>query len=389
MPRITFAELKPLLDQFSGEGTVLSCYADLGVAEGFRPNWEAPLQAKADVLWKTLADDPRVRQEFEENLAAVRRTVEESNAGSRWIAVFSAIRRGFLRVVPLEAPVETDLVIDRSPYLVPLLTAIHRHREYLAVHTDTHRGRVYAASPAEVQLLAEFDEDVPKHQHSAGERYGYGQATIARHREDRILHYRKELVREMVKEWDGGRFAGIILLGEHEVLEQVKAEMPQRMVEHVQRERPESWYETSSQVTRKIEAITAELFAEQEAAVAPGFWDLLREDKVLTGSRAVLAALQSGQLRPDGHGYLVFGPDPRETVGRCIACRTLATNAMGPCPRCQAPCAPGSLWEEVLLTALQHKISARFVSDARTLAPYGGIVIVPPKPKLAPHRTSA
>jgi hypothetical protein len=123
------------------------------------------------------------------------------------------------------------------------------------------------------------------------------------------------------------------------------------------------------------------LFAEQEAEVAPGFWDLLKQGVVATGPKAVLDALQGGQLGREGFGYLVLGPDPRESVGRCVACRTLAPDPLGKCPRCQAPCAPGSLWEEVLLTALRHGVSARFVSDPSKLRPYGGAVAVLPRGK--------
>jgi hypothetical protein len=387
---ITLADLKPLLEQFSGEGTVLSCSADLGVGGAFRPNWEGPLKAKADVLWKAVGEDARARRELEENIAAVRRGLEAAASdGTRWAAAFGAARRGFSRVVPLDAPVETDLVLDRSPYLVPLLAAIHRRREYLAAHTDTHRGRIYAATPAGVRLLAELDAEVPQHQHSTGERYGYEQATIARHREDRILHYRKELTRGLEKAWDAGRYAGLILLGEHEVLEHLRSGLPARLAERVVREVPESWYEAPSQVEGKIRSVAADVFAGQEAEVAPGFWDLLRQGEVVTGPRAVLAALQSGQFGAQGHGYLVLGPDPREAVGRCVACRTLGPEPLGRCPKCQAPCAPGNLWEEMLLTALRHGITARFVADRLQLAPYGGVVAVPPKPGQVRKETGA
>ena len=380
MSRITLADLQPLLDQFSGEGTVLSCYADLGVVGAVRPNWDGPFQAKADLLGKAMGEDGRARHELEANLSAVRRGLDEAAAhGTRWAAAFSATRRDFFTLFPLDVPTPTALVLDRSPYLVPLLAAVHRRREYLAVLTDTHRGRIYAATPAGADLLAELDEDVPKHQHSAGERYGYGQATIARHREDRILHYRKDLTRELERAWDTGRYTGLLLFGEHEVLEHVRAGLPARLAGHVLRELPESWYEGPADVAERIRAVTAEVFAGQEAEVAPGFWDLLREGVAVSGPQAVLEALQSGRLGSHGHGYLVFGPDPREAVGRCVACRTLAPDPCGSCPRCQAPCAPGSWWEELLLTALRHGITARFADDPRKLELPGGVVAVLPK----------
>jgi hypothetical protein len=381
MAAITLHELRPLLDQFTGDGLVLSCYADLGVTEGVRPDWWGVLRARADAIQKALGDDGQARPEFEQNLSVVRDALSAPELhGIRWAAAFSATRRGFLRVVPLDVPVGTDLVVDRSPYLVPLLEGAHRRREYLAVHTDTHRARIYAATPGDARLLDEIDEEVPPRQHSEGERWGYGQATITRRREDHILHYRKELIGELTRLWDAGQYAGVILLGAHVVIEHIREDLPPRLADRVVREAAEPWYERPEHAEESAREAAADLYAQEDVGVAPDFWDRLREGRAIAmGPRAVLDALQGGRLGPDGSGYLVLGPDRRETVGRCLACRSLSLDSLGQCPKCLAPCAPGSLWEELLLTALRHRISARFVKDPRRLAPYGGVVAALPR----------
>lgn len=381
MRGITLDDLQPLLDQFAGEGTVLSCYADLGVRDGFRHAWEAPFKAKADALWKAVGEAGRARGELEENLAAVRRGVEAAAAaGARWAAVFSAARRDFFHAVPLDTPVGTDLVLDRSPYLVPLQEAIARRREYLVVHADTHRGRLTAASPGAARVLGETSAEVPSKQHSAGERWGYSQATIARHRDDRMLHFRKELVREVEKAWDANRFAGLVLLGEHVAVEHLRAALPPRLAARVVSAFPEPWHADPAGAEARARTIAADLSAGWDDGVPPECWDLLREGKAATGARAVAEALQGGRLGADGHGYLVFGPDPREAAGRCVACRTVTTDPLGPCPRCQAPCVPGNLWEELLLTALRHGVAMYLVGDGRKLDPYGGVAAILPRP---------
>jgi hypothetical protein len=109
--------------------------------------------------------------------------------------------------------------------------------------------------------------------------------------------------------------------------------------------------------------------------VPPDFWDRLRTRAgIATGPRAVIEAVQTGRVGPDGHGYLVLGPDQREACGRCLACRTLSADPTGPCPKCQASCAPGNLWEELLLLALRHRLAVRFMMDPQRLRPYGGLV---------------
>jgi hypothetical protein len=382
MAAITLADLQPLLDQATGPGTILSCYAALGGTDGFLPLWEVPFRNKEDALKTAAIGDEEARAELDKNLAAIRQGLEAlRSTGARWAVAFSSIRRGFFRAFALDVPVEPELVLDRSAYLVPALAAMQRRREYLAVQTDTHRGRIYSATPAGAQILAEFDENVPKHQHSTGERFGYGQATIVRHREDRIAHYRKDLVTALERAWDTNHPAGVILLGEHEVLEHLRTALPARLANRIVREASEPGFEEVPRAEEAICTLTAEALAESEAEVAPGFWELLQQNAVITGAPAVLEAIQNGRIEAAGHGYLVFGPDPRETVARCLVCNALDVSVSDRCPRCQFACVVGNLWEELLLLAARHGIMARFVADPMKLKKYGGIVAVPAKNK--------
>lgn len=376
MAAVTLADIQFLSEQVSADGLVLSCYADMTVSEGSRLALHSALKARADIMHEALVADARAREELRENLAAIHDALESPELrAAHGLAVFSSTRRRFLRVIPLEVPVTTDLVLDRSPYLVPLLESMLSRKQYLVAHTDTNHGSIYAATPGEVRVLAEIGEDVPKKQHSGGGILGYGQANIARHREDRILHYRKGLLDELERHWDTGHFAGLILLGEHEVLEHVRKALPTRLSRHVVQESSESLHETPAEIERAIRTRVQAVSDQSDAEVAPEFWNRLNEKKsIATGAQAVIDAIQTGRVGSDGHGYLVFGPDPRETVGRCVACRTLTPEVLGPCPKCQAPCAPGNLWEELLLSALKNRIAVHFVRDATKLAPYEGVV---------------
>jgi protein required for attachment to host cells len=294
--------------------------------------------------------------------------------------VFSSTRRGLFRSVPLDAPVPAELVYDRSPYLVPLLAAALRRREYLAVHTDSHRARLYAATPGGGRLIEELDAEVPRKQHSAGERWGLGQATIARHHDEAVHHYVKELAHRLERAWAGGAYAGLLLFGPPPTLEHVRKALPARLRARVERETPEAWSDRPAEVEAAVREATLRVCAQDEARGLEGLWDRLATGRaVAIGPAAALDALQGGQLQPGGHGYLVLGPDPRETVGRCTRCHALVIDAPPACPRCQRACRLASLWEEVLLMALRHGVAVRFVDDPEKLAPYGGIVAALPK----------
>ena len=381
MPAITVDDLKPLLDQFDGPGRVLSCYADLAAADGFRPTWHRPLAAQADATWKELPEEDPVRAEFQRDLRAARAELEApAGPAARWRAVFTAGRRGFFRSVPLDAPVRAELTYDRSPYLVPLLAAALRRREYLAVHADSHQARLYAATAGGARWLDDLDADVPNKQHAAGERWGLGQATIAHHHDEAVRHHVKALAHRIERAWAEGSYAGLLLFGPHPMLEHVRKTLPPRLRTRVERETPEAWADRPAEIEAAIQDAAVRVFAQDEARDLDGLWDRLATGRaVAIGPAAVLDALQGGQLRPGGYGSLVLGPDPRETVGRCTRCHALAADAPPACPRCQAACRLASLWEEVLLLALRHGIAVHFVDDSEKLAPYGGMVAALPK----------
>jgi len=231
-----------------------------------------------------------------------------------------------------------------------------------------------------VRLLQEVQEVVPSRQRSSGECWGTQQATIARHREDRILHYLKKLVECMEKTWAEYPFRGIVLLGEHEVLEHLRKQLPPRLAARVVYEGPHAWTEAPLAVSAAARATLAEVVEAEERRRLEGLVERLGEGyRVAAGPGEVLDALQSGQVGPRGHGYLVLGPDPHEAVARCVACRTLFLDMPTTCPRCQAPCTDGNLWEEILLQALRHDIVVDCARNVAPLAQYGGIAAVLPK----------
>jgi hypothetical protein len=373
MPQLSMKDIEPLLHQFKGDGLMVSCYADLSGPD--RARWIKLFKTEAGKVKELFRDDHRAWQECEEDLEEVRSAVQAAEReGVRSIAVFSARRRGFFHNYPLDVPVESHLVVHQAPYLVPLLEALCRQRSYLVVQTDTHHGRLFAAREGEIQLLHEVEEAVPRKQHSSGQRWGKEQATIARHRDDRILHYHKGLAELIGKCFSEHPFRGLVLLGEHEILEHLRKRLPARLAGHVVHEGPQEWTTEPETIASHVETIVMELASEEETRVLERVDALIREGRAVAVSPPeVVDAIQSGRVGPRSHGYLVIGHDPRETVARCTACRTLFTEMPSICPRCQAPCESASLWEEVLLMALRHDIVVHCVKADGPLRPFGSM----------------
>ena len=378
MKALTLASLQPLFEQFQGEGLVLSCYADLSVIPGTPSRWPGVFKAQATAVKKMLADNPSAWEQFEKDFQAIGKIVDTPAARhARGIAVFSALQRSFCQSYPLDVAVDNELVLHPAPYLVPLLQVLCRQRPCLVVHTNTHHGRLLEATGGSLHLVREIEEEVPKHQHSIGTRRGMEQATIARHREDCILHYQKKLVDAIEKSWAAHAFQGIVLLGEHEQLEHLQKRLPARLATRVVYEGPHAWVDQPLAIADAVHTAQCEMAQAEEKRVLETVEERRRLGfEIAVGAKDVVDALQSGQLLSGGFGYLVVGPDPHEAVARCTACRSLFVEMPTTCPRCHAPCADANLWEEVLVMALKHKIAVHCVRGQESLAACGGIAAV-------------
>jgi hypothetical protein len=183
----------------------------------------------------------------------------------------------------------------------------------------------------------------------------------------------------------------LLLLGSHPILEHVRKALPDRLAARVERETPAEWSDRPGEVEAAVRELAARVFARDGERAITAFGDRLADGRaVATGPAGVLAAVQSGRVGPHGHGCLILGPDPRETVGRCTRCHALAADVPPTCPRCQARCREANLWEEVLLMALRHGIAVHYTDDPDRLAPYGGLAAILPKAEApAPVRQPA
>jgi len=371
---LTFTDVQWLADRAGGEGMVVSCYADTSVSSGVRSLWREHLRNEVKRIEETLTGDAAARRSFERDIAAIKAALSSSRLRSaRGVAIFAAVRRDLVHGYALTVPVANRLVVDEEPYLMPLLELLNRQRRYLIVHTDTHRGRLYTSIPGAVHLIEEIDEHVPKRHRASGELWGKQQATIERHRRDHILHYFKELVREIERAWPEESYDGIVLLGEHEVLEQLRAHLPEQMARRIVGESPHAWVGKQPRLESRIESIHAKTLEEHDRLVLDEVKRrLLERHQIATGPQEVIDALRNSHVGFPGR--VVMEPDRGEPARRCTGCKSLFAHSVDECPFCQARCERTSLWQAIALLAARHNIPVQTVAAGLGLEKHGGVV---------------
>lgn len=368
--------IQVLLDHPGAGAMIVSCYADTSPQTGFESFWSQHLKHEAAAIEARLGDDVSAREALAENVAVIRHALADPDAArQRGLALFSAAERGFFLQVPLGVPVKDRLVVDEEPYLVPLLEATHRQRRYLLAVTDSHHGRILAAAWGQTRLLKEIEHDIPRRQKSSGETWGKEQATIARHREDLLLHYRKALAQAVEKAWADGSYRGLILLGEPETLQAVHELLPVAIAQQIVHTARLQWGQRAVDLNARAQEVLETAMREHDARLVEELERRLRENYlVAAGPQEVLNALRQGQV---GYpGYLVLEPDRGDMAARCTRCDSVFTTMPATCPYCHGTCEKVNLWQEILLFAARHAITAHTVEHNDELSRHGGVAAV-------------
>lgn len=370
----TDRDVQWLVDRPRGEGQIVSCYADISVDGAVRPLWREFLDDEVKRIGDAFATDDAARRIFEQNITGIRKALSSRRAASaKGMAVFASAQRDFIQAFTIGVPVVNRLVVNEEPYVMPLLEVLNRQRRYLVVHTDTHRGRLYTAVPGATTLIEEIDEDVPKRQRSTGELWGTQQATIARHRRDHVLHYFKELAREVERTWPEERYDGIVLLGEHEVLEAFRKELPESLARRIVGEAPHAWVGRQPSLDDRIDAIRiAHVRHDDQRALDEIKRRSMENHQIAAGPQAVIDAIRHDQVGVTG--TVVMEPDRGAPGWRCTGCGSLFASAQTQCPLCSSPCETTNLWQAIALLASTHAVPVHVVEAGAGVEKHGSVV---------------
>ena len=367
------ADVQVFLDQPHGEGMVVSCYADTSVVQGFEPHWLGHFKSEVSRVLQFLEVET-LQAEFEENLSVIRELFESNEARkARGLAIFAGVRRGLKKLFPLDVPVPHRLVVGDEMYVVPLIEAINRQAECLVVVTNSHHARIYGATPGQTRLLAEVDEVVPKQRRASGQRRGKEQGhAIERHRQDVILHYQKDLAREVEKAWNGAMFRGILLLGHQDVLDQFRERLPKSLASQVMHQAVYGWNSDKPEIQEAVREAVDKATQDRDLFILRDLSRRLEEGYAVTaGPLEVLDSLRNGQA-----AYVVLGPDSGLVASKCTRCQWVFAQVQPSCSFCQAPCKSTNLWQQIVMMATRHKVAVHFVKPDSLLTSRGGAAAV-------------
>ena len=356
-----------------GRYPVISLYLDLDPARfATPPARSSQIRSLIDTAGKQIEAldglDHEHRIGLREDLRRIDSFLSSPDApfkGARALAVFSSSAEDLFETVKLSRAVPGQVVIEPTPYVAPMMTAVEQ-RSWLVAIVNRRSALVLAGSPDGLDERARVDDDV----HGKHERGGWSQANYERSIEADVEAHLKHIAEIVNLRWREERFDRVAIGGPQETVPRFEELLADEVRRHLAAGRVE--VDISSATDTQIREAVEQLVAEDQKRTERETLDRL-EDALGAGTRAAggpQATLEALNERRVSTLLIEPGFDGRGK--RCPSCGLLLLEGEDRCP------ADGSELQEVdhLREAV---VEAAVAQDA-------DVLVVRSYPDLGPHR---
>jgi len=298
-------------------------------------------------------------------LARIEETAEEERGGkSRGLAIFAG--ENLWQVYRLPIIPGNHIIIDRKPYVKPLIHLYRGHPRYCTVLVDKERARLFLIQMGEIQDYSMVLDEVPKH-HEQG---GWAQARLQRRHEDYVMHHLKRSAELTFEFFQREGFDSLLIGGTEELTiafyERLHTYLQERMAGFL----PISTSASGSEVL----ALTIKVMEEAEARLDEELTNKLKEEVGqgrlgVAGLAPTIRALNAHKVMQllVEEGYQVAG-------GHCGDCASLSIRSTGRCRYCHGTIEKvDNLVDEAVELAFAQGAQVHFIAPNQTLWDLGRI----------------
>jgi peptide chain release factor subunit 1 len=287
--------------------------------------------------------------------------------GAGALAVFCSGRANLFETVRLPRPVPGRVVVDRTPYVEPMLATVAQ-REWCVALVSRRNARVFTGPADSLLERQDFEENV----HGQHDQGGWSQARYERSVEKDVDEHLRLVAEIIERRWRRDGFDRLALGGPAEIVprlqdmlgEEVRARLADGRVE----------VDVSSAGESDVRAALAKLAehddrrAEREALdrMAAGIGS---GGRGAGGPEATVAALNERRVET-----LLLAPDFDRGAQRCPACGIIVLDGDGRCPADSTALEPlEHLREGAVKAALAQDAEVMIVRHHPDLGPFQGI----------------
>lgn len=247
------------------------------------------------------------------------------------LVIISSSEKSFWQEYHIAVPFKNEIVIDKTPYIKPLVDILDNYKRYAVILVDKESARLFLVHLGEIEEYGEVHTaDVPG-KHKRG-----GWFSLSSHRFERHINYHVSLhLKDVIKKLDAfladEQVERIILGGPADAVSMVKGMFPKPVSGKVIGFFNAEMFANTNDIHERVKPVINEYEKNLEKATIS---DLLttasKGENAVIGLENVLNALQERRVMK-----LLFLRDYKDSGYACMKCKYLTIQKVSSCPYCK------------------------------------------------------
>lgn len=247
------------------------------------------------------------------------------------LAFLVSTHESFRKIYHLGVPVKSELIIEKFPYIKPLLDVLDRNAPYLVLVVGREAARIFTIHLGEIVEYGEVQTpDVPG-KHKKGGWFALAQNHYERHVDYHVTLHLDEVLKKLDSFMAGEQIRDVVIGGPGETVAMTKGILPAHISEKIVGTFSAEMFAAPDEVLAKAEAIINAYDRKRKDETAERLINqALKNENAVLGLENVLHALQEGRVM-----RLIYDRDLHHSGYACRSCRSLAAQDIKECPYCK------------------------------------------------------
>ncbi|MEW6418000.1 MAG: Vms1/Ankzf1 family peptidyl-tRNA hydrolase [Nitrospirota bacterium] len=247
------------------------------------------------------------------------------------LAILSSQGKNIWKEFHLSVPVKNEVIVDKTPYIKPLLDILDNYQRYAILLVGRESARLFLIHLGEIEEYTEVHSaDVPG-RHKKGGWFALSEKSYERHIDYHVALHLKDVLKQLDSFLSGEYVGRLIIGGSEEAVTKVRAMLPQAVSDKVIGTFQAEMFAKTKEILKKAEPILQAFERQKESEIIE---DLLtkamKNENAVIGIENVLNALQEGRVMK-----LLFLKDYKQSGLQCKKCGHLTIQDILSCPYCK------------------------------------------------------
>jgi len=286
------------------------------------------------------------------------------------LAILSSSEKTFWKAYQLSVPVKSEIIVDKTPFIKPLLDIMDNYQRYAVLLVDKETARIFLLHLGEITEYGDIHTpDVPG-KHSKGGWFALSQNHYARHVDYHVGLHLKDVVRKLESFLKDEKIERVVLGGPYEAVVMTKDLLLKTITDKIIGTFRAGMFENNADILKKIEPVISEFEKKKEKMTVSELLTMAsKRENAVVGIDNVLNALQEGRIM-----RLAFVKDFRDSGYACRNCRYLTKQKVIPCPYCRSEMEEVNyLVDLAAQRAVENGALVHVISESQELLNAGGI----------------